>query len=322
MAQAPDRPIDLNTLGLPALYRELSRTGLVRRLLELARDEDLGQEGDVTSACFLGEKTMGRGALVARSEGIVAGLEAMPEVLSVLAPACRFAAKAGDGQAVGARREIGEISGPLREILAVERTALNIIGRLSGVATRTAEFVKALGTAGRARLYDTRKTTPGMRVLEKYAVRCGGGLCHRLGLFDAVLIKDNHLTGLPAAALGLHTAGAAARARGAYPGKLRFVEVEVDSLEQLTAVLEVQAKSGERERIDIALLDNMTPEGMRACAAERDRLCPRVELEASGGITLEIIGEVGQTGVDRVSVGGITHHAVWMDVALDVAPAG
>lgn len=317
MAKGTDKPVDLNSLGLPALYAELARTGLVRRLLELARDEDLGERGDVTSACFIANTAVGRAELVARAPGVVSGLEVMPEALAVFAPDSRFAARTSDGQSVGTGRVLGELTGPLRQILALERTALNLVSRLSGVATRTAEFVTALGPGARARLYDTRKTTPGLRVLEKYAVRCGGGYCHRIGLHDAVLIKDNHLANLPLAAIGLHTAGAARRARAASFGKLRFVEVEVDSIEQLRNVLETQATCAPEERVDIVLLDNMTPDGLRACVAERDRLCPRVELEASGGVTLETIRAIGETGVNRISVGSLTHHALWMDIALD-----
>lgn len=335
-------PLDPNTLPLPALYDALSSGGLVRRLIELARDEDLGlgpapvragegagkggadaaegatSIGDITTMACIGPEARAEAALVARGAGVVAGLAAVPEVLSVFGTDCRFEGRVGDGQAVPAGTVLGVLRGPMDEVLEVERTLLNLVGRMSGIATRAAEFVGALAGAGatRAKLYDTRKTTPGLRMLEKYAVRCGGGFCHRVGLYDAVLIKDNHIAGVGVGELAEFVRAAAGRARKASPRPLSFVEVEVDSLEQFEALLTLPAGT-----IDIVLLDNMSPAKMKQAAGRRDAVRPALQLEASGGISLETIAEVGRSGVDRISVGGLTHHAVSLDVALDVTQA-
>jgi nicotinate-nucleotide pyrophosphorylase (carboxylating) len=165
----------------------------------------------------------------------------------------------------------------------------------------------------RARLYDTRKTTPGLRVLEKYAVRCGGGMCHRIGLFDAVLIKDNHIAGVGLAELAGVVSGAARKAR-AERRELQFVEVEVDSLDQLERVLTL-----ERGVVDIVLLDNMGPPELRRAVQMRDASKCEPELEASGGVALQSVRAIAETGVERISAGTLTHGAVWMDVAMDVA---
>ena len=332
-------PIDLNALDLGALYRALSGGGLVRRLIELARDEDLGMApapvrpgdtpakaglgeapgsasiGDITTMACIGPDARAEAALVARGAGVVAGLAAVPELLEGFATDCRFEGRARDGQAVAAGTVLGTLRGPMDEVLEAERTLLNLIGRLSGIATRASEFVGALAGAGptRARLYDTRKTTPGLRMLEKYAVRCGGGFCHRIGLYDAVLIKDNHIAGVGAAELAEFVRAAAARARRLSPGPPAFIEVEVDSLEQFEALLTLAAGT-----IDIVLLDNMPPVEMVQAGARRDAVNPGLQLEASGGITLATIAAVARTGVDRISVGGLTHHAVSLDVALDI----
>lgn len=307
---------DLNALPLAALYEHLARTGLVRRLVELARDEDLGRSGDRTSAATIGAEVRGEGRIVCRSAGVVAGLAAAPAIVGVFAPArgVELMAKAADGDRLAAGSTIATIKGPLRDLLAIERTMLNVMGRLSGVATRTARFVEALGGGVKAKLYDTRKTTPGLRVLEKYAVRCGGGYCHRMGLYDAVLIKDNHLAGVTNARLADFVAEAARKARaGSDAEPLKFVQVEVESEAMLERVLSLPSGL-----VDIVLLDNMTVDQMRACVGLRDRLSPRIELEASGGVTLETIRAVGQTGVDRISVGSLTHGATWLDIALDI----
>jgi nicotinate-nucleotide pyrophosphorylase (carboxylating) len=203
------------------------------------------------------------------------------------------------------------------ELLTLERTMLNLVGRLSGVATQTARYVHAMrsanGEAPRAKLYDTRKTTPGLRVLEKYAVRCGDGHSHRMGLFDAVLIKDNHVAGLSPAELPAYVRQASERARELAGGTLQFVMCEVDELEQLDALLTLP-----RGVLDIVLLDNMGVERLREAARRRDQMAPWLELEASGGVTIETIGAIATTGVDRISVGALTHSAVQLDVAMDM----
>jgi nicotinate-nucleotide pyrophosphorylase (carboxylating) len=310
---------DLNAIPLPALFAHFAATGLVRRVLELARDEDLGLPGagggDVTStACFSGGER-GVARIVARSGGVVSGLEAIPELLGVFGAAVEFRAESADGAEVGSGTVLASMRGPLRDLLALERTALNMIGRLSGIATLTARFVEAMGRGHAAALYDTRKTTPGMRVLEKYAVRCGGGRCHRLGLFDAVLIKDNHLAGVPLAGLAEWVAVAAARARATRP-ELAFVEVEVDSLPQLERVLSL--KPGV---VDIVLLDNLEPGALRAAVQMRNAGRSRPLLEASGGVRLETVRAIAMTGVERISAGALTHGAAGLDVAMDLVGA-
>ncbi len=211
-----------------------------------------------------------------------------------------------DGTRVERGDCVATVAGSLRSILAGERTALNFLQRLSGIATLTRKFVDAISGLP-TQLLDTRKTTPGWRLLEKYAVRMGGGVNHRIGLFDAILIKDNHLAGLGG---DVRRAVEAARA---YPGNASLsIEVEVDSLAQLEVALAVAA--------DIVLLDNMSLQQLRTAVAQRTALAPAVLLEASGGVTLETIRAIASTGVDRISVGAITHSAVALDIALDYLP--
>lgn len=316
----------LNTLSLDELYAHFSRTGLVRRLIELARDEDLGAPrkreghardahaaaGDITTRACIDPARRGVGNVVAREGGVIAGLAVVPELLSVFAPGCAWSARVKDGAVAQAGATIAAISGPLDEILETERTLLNVVGRLSGVATRTAAFVSRIPPGSRARLFDTRKTTPGLRVLEKYAVRCGGGFCHRIGLHDAVLIKDNHLAGVKLGDLAGFVRAAAERARA--QDEPAFIEVEVDSLEQFGALLGLPAGV-----LDAVLLDNMSIAEMRRAREMRDGRNPGLALEASGGVTPETIGAIAETGVDRISVGGLTHAAISLDIALDIS---
>lgn len=309
---------DLNSLSLPALYARLAAGGLVRRVLELARDEDLGSGPgcDVTSLATVPESAPGEAAMVSRAPGVVCGLAVIEELIAVFGVQLERAEFLADGDRVEKGTRLGVLRGRRRDILLVERTMINVIGRLSGVATRTSGFVDALGIGVRARLYDTRKSTPGLRMLEKYAVRCGGALCHRLGLWDAVLMKDNHLAGVPLADLAGFVAAAARRARGAAAARgipLTFVEVEVDSLKQLERLLTVDAGL-----IDVILLDNMSPNDMRRGVSLRDAAGVPVLLEASGGVRLESVRLIAETGVDRISAGSLTHGATWLDVALDM----
>ena len=319
---------DLNALPLPDLYAHFHATGLITRLIDLARDEDLGLStprahpgeaaspqslGDITTAACIDPHLTARANIVARAPGVIAGLAALPDLLRTLAPACSATPHVADGARVHANTTLCEVSGPLDEMLEFERTTLNLLSRLSGIATRTAQFVAALPTASRARLYDTRKTTPGLRVLEKYAVRCGGGCCHRIGLYDAVLIKDNHLAGVPRNKLASAIRAAAVRARAITQHPLQFIEVEVDSLDQFAELLTLPPGT-----IDIVLLDNMGPSQLRDAAAMREAKHPALQLEASGGITLATLPEIATTGVDRISTGSITHSAVALDLAMDV----
>jgi nicotinate-nucleotide pyrophosphorylase (carboxylating) len=330
--------IDANTMPLEEFYAMLARTGLVRRLVELAADEDLGilgerdesgrtsgrarvgREatpleycGDITTDASIPPDARASARVVARGAGVIAGLATVPVMLDVFTTDVRVTTHARDGQGVEAGAVLATLEGPTDEVLALERTLLNMIGRLSGIATQTSRYARAMGTGHRAGLYDTRKTTPGLRVLEKYAVRCGGGKSHRLGLHDAVLLKDNHLAGVGVGELAAFVARVAERARALSGGHgPTFVECEVDSLEQLDALLALP-----KGVLDIVLLDNMDISGLREACARRDSRAPWLELEASGGVTLETIGEVARTGVDRISVGALTHSAVQLDVALD-----
>lgn len=295
-------------------YRALVNPGLTRRLLELCRDEDLGPDHlDPTAALMVEPGQRGEAWITARQPGVVCGLQAVGDVLDVLAPTTLFRDLAHDGQRVERGQRLGALLGPRHEILAAERTLLNLLGRLSGVATETARYVRAIEGSS-AVVVDTRKTTPGLRQLEKYAVRCGGGHNHRMGLYDAVLIKDNHLAGLSPREAAERVRRAATEARARYT--LSFVEVEVDTHEQLEAMLGLEAGL-----LDIILLDNMDPDGLRRAVAMRDARGPRPMLEASGGISLDMLADVARTGVDRIALGAITHHAVWLDIALDADPS-
>ena len=262
--------------------------------------EDLGRAGDVTAIATIPEETSARASVVARAAGVIAGLPLVAATFAKLAPEIDIAANMRDGASVAAKTELMTVSGPARAMLAGERTALNLLGRLSGVATATHEFVRRV-TGTRARICCTRKTTPGLRALEKYAVRCGGGFNHRFGLDDAMLIKDNHI------AVAGSIRGVLERARAA-AGHLVKIEIEVDTLEQLREVLNVGLA-------DAVLLDNMDAATMRKAVEMVGDRCP---LEASGGITLHTIAEIAKAGVDYISSGWITHSAPQLDVALDI----
>jgi nicotinate-nucleotide pyrophosphorylase (carboxylating) len=278
----------------------------LRRLIDWSLTEDLGWTGDVTTLALIGPRDVGRVAVVARESGVLAGICVLPELFGLLDPQVRVEVLVPDGSVLQPGQVVAHLSGPLRALLTGERTALNFLLRLSGVATLTSQYVaQVAGT--RAGVYDTRKTFPGWRLLDKYAVRAGGGRNHRMGLYDQVLIKDNHLAGwqtLP----GEHSLpGAVRRCRELYPQLV--VEIEVDTLTQLQQVLPA--------RPDIVLLDNMSPQQLAEGVALRDRLAPAVELEASGGVSLRTVGAIAQTGVERNSVGGLTHSARALDLAFD-----
>jgi nicotinate-nucleotide pyrophosphorylase (carboxylating) len=276
-------------------------------LIALALREDLGELGDVTTLAFISAERRGRAAFVARSPGILAGLPAAALVLRAVDRGATFTALLDDGVTLKRGDRIAVVEGPTRSILTVERTALNFLQRLSGVATQTRKYVDVVAGL-KTNLLDTRKTTPGWRLLEKYAVRAGGGLNHRTGLHDMILIKDNHLAALGGDVNPIGTA--IRRAREQYPGLP--VEVEVESLEQLDRALPFGP--------DMILLDNMQPEMMRECVRRRDAARSKALLEASGGVTLATLRTIAETGVDRVSVGALTHSAVALDIALDWEP--
>jgi nicotinate-nucleotide pyrophosphorylase (carboxylating) len=260
--------------------------------------EDLGTLGDITSDACVPESAESEGEFEARGAGVIAGLEVAAYVFEALDPSVTFSPILGDGERVDPGDRLAAVSGHSRSILSGERTALNLLGRMSGVATATAELVEAVSGTG-ARISDTRKTMPGLRAIDKYAVRVGGGMNHRFGLYDAVLIKDNHLV----AAGGIAAAVAAARA-AVSPGVM--IEVEVESLDQLAQVLETDA--------DRVLLDNMGPELLREAV---EMAGGRMTTEASGGVTSENVRVLAETGVDIVSVGWLTHSAPQLDIGLD-----
>jgi nicotinate-nucleotide pyrophosphorylase (carboxylating) len=276
-------------------------------LIRMAIAEDLGDRGDVTTAAVIPHGARGAARLVARAPGVLAGLPIVAILLAEFGVS-GWRPHKDDGDPLQAGDLIAEIDGDFRSILTLERTALDFVQRLSGVATLTARFVaEARGT--RARILDTRKTTPGWRILEKYAVRCGGGANHRIGLYDAVLIKDNHLAWLAATDEGDPIRRAIAASRSAVPPGT-IIEVEVDTLDQLDVAL--------AQGPDIVLVDNLGPEALAEAVRRRDERAPAVLLESSGGITLETIGARARSGVDRISVGALTHSAVALDVAFDV----
>jgi nicotinate-nucleotide pyrophosphorylase (carboxylating) len=293
---------------MPDLHDYISAAALAT-LVKTARLEDLGPDSlDVTSRCFIPASAQTTAHIVPREAGVLAGLATLGTVCSVYGGTVAVDLLATDGDAATPGQAAATLRGPTREVLAVERVALNLLTHLSGIASLTAQYVaRCAGT--RATVYDTRKTLPGLRGLQKYAVACGGGGTHRIGLFDAVLVKDNHLAGTPTDQLTDALTRARQEALRLNPA-LMFFQVEVDRVEQLEQVL--------RAPVDIVLLDNMPPAMLREAVAMRDAAAPNVELEASGGITLDTVAAVAQTGVDRISVGALTHSAPSLDLGLDI----
>lgn len=287
-----------------------------RQLVRLAVREDLDRTYDWTTLALVDHQTQGHADVVMRTSGVVAGLEAARVVLEEMAPSVIWSPEVQDGDFVVAGTRTAAMSGPARNLLTCERIVLNFLGRLSGIATLTRKYVEAVA-GSRARIYDTRKTTPGWRRLEKYAVRLGGGQNHRTGLFDAVLIKDNHLAlGATAERQKFSPAAAVAEARRFVREQLADdpraqmpIEIEVDTLAQLEEVLPA--------RPDIVLLDNMPLDQLKAAVAQRDASAPGIMLEASGGVRLDTVAAIADTGVDRISVGALTHSAISVDIGLD-----
>lgn len=267
-------------------------------LIRRALDEDLDAAGDITTAATVPPERRASAVIAVRKPGVVAGIPIALRVFQLVDPNLRLVKRASDGAKVAPGDVVLELDGSAASILIGERVALNFLGHLSGVATATAALVAAVAHT-RARICCTRKTTPGLRALEKYAVRCGGAVNHRMGLFDAILIKDNHI----AASGGVSAAIQAARAAVAKGTKL---EVEVDTLAQLDEVLEIG--------VDQVLLDNMNPAQLKEAVA---RVRGRAITEASGSITAETAGPIAESGVDLLSVGWITHSAPCLDLGLD-----
>jgi nicotinate-nucleotide pyrophosphorylase (carboxylating) len=281
----------------------------VRPLIKMAIEEDLGKS-DLTSELLFKDDTFDKANIISREEIVVCGMPVIKEVLNLYDKRLKLKVYVKDGESAYTGRKIGTIEGPLRSMLSAERVILNFLQRLSGIATNTRKYVRAVqGT--KAKIYDTRKTLPGWRILEKYAVRCGGGHNHRLGLYDGILIKDNHL-----AQLGRNfqpklkkMVCEARKLKGA-----KFVAVEVDHVDdQLNYVLEIPG-------IDIVLLDNMGQWQFKHAVEMRNKMRGKNKkplLEASGNITLNNVSAIAQCGIDRIAVGALTHSATAVDIALD-----
>jgi nicotinate-nucleotide pyrophosphorylase (carboxylating) len=271
---------------------------LIAPIVRAALAEDLGRAGDVTAQACLPADARLSAVFAARKPGVIAGLACARLAIAELDPDADLRMLVGDGATVAAGTPLIRVEANARALLSAERTALNLLGRLSGVATLTRAYVDAVANTS-AKIVDTRKTTPGLRALEKYAVRCGGGVNHRFGLDDAILIKDNHV-----AACG--SVGEAVRRAKAAAGHLMMIEVEVDGLDQLDEAL--------AQGPDVVMLDNFSLNDLREAVR---RAGGRVPLEASGGITLETVRAVAETGVDVISVGALTHSASVLDIGLD-----
>jgi nicotinate-nucleotide pyrophosphorylase (carboxylating) len=271
---------------------------LVEQAVAAALEEDLGSMGDITTDAIIPANAQGEASIIVRKPGVIAGLDLAEATFKSLDPDVRFTRIVEDASKVEAGGTIANLAGKTRALLTGERTALNFLGHLSGIATLTATYVAAVeGT--RAKIVETRKTTPNLRAPEKYAVRCGGGMNHRFGLYDAVLVKDNHIAAAGGLANALNTLRTAV-------GHLVKIEVEVDTLDQLEEAL--------RFPIDAVLLDNMDVGTLKKAVAS---VKGRVVTEASGGVTLENVGEIAKTGVDLISVGALTHSARSLDSSLE-----
>lgn len=272
---------------------------LIEPVVRMALAEDLGRAGDVTAQACIPAGTRMKAVFAARKPGVLAGIGCVRAALSALDPSASIRAPLADGAAFEAGAVLAEVEADARALLAAERTALNLLGRLCGIATLTRTYVQAVAGTG-AVVTDTRKTTPGLRALEKHAVACGGGTNHRFGLDDAILIKDNHV------ALAGGVGEAVRRARGA-GGHLMKVEVEIDRLDQLDEAV--------AEGPDVIMLDNFSLEDLRTAVA---RVAGHITLEASGGVTLQTVRAIAETGVNVISVGALTHSAASLDIGLDV----
>ena len=288
----------------------------IRDLIQLAKKEDL-RDDDVTSRLMIPEDAVGVGTLIQKSVGVACGLPMVEMICRAYDERLRVEMIPGfhmeliEGRFSDASTTpLLRLRGPMRSLLSAERVILNFIQRASGVATATHRFVRRVEGTG-AKIYDTRKTIPGFRALDKYAVRAGGGFNHRIGLYDGLLIKDNHLASLPVRELPSFLTRVVSQSRS--ENTSRFVEVEVDNLDQLREVLKVDG-------IDVILLDNMDCPKMELAVDLRNKAGKKglIDLEASGGVTLETVRSVAQTGVERIAVGAITHSAPAMDIGMDV----
>jgi nicotinate-nucleotide pyrophosphorylase (carboxylating) len=281
------------------------------RLIKMALEEDLADVGDLTCQAITPPSWHGQAVFVARAPGVLAGLEAARRVMKAVDTQVTFEALLPDGASLTKGSRIATVEGPVASILIGERTALNFLQHLSGIATLTRRFVDAVAGLS-CKILDTRKTTPGWRLLEKYAVRCGGGHNHRLGLYDGILIKDNHLAAFGAS--GNRPAEPDIFKRAIVAARNKFgdrypIEVEVENQAQLCAALALTPS--------IVLLDNMTLDELRLAVSLRNETLSEIQLEASGGVNLDTVRLIAETGVDRISVGALTHSAPALDIALD-----
>ncbi len=287
----------------------------LNHLVRLAIREDLGRSVDLTTLALVPDASPAQAAIVARKAGVAAGIDLIDLIIQEMDAPITVEPMVGDSQDFVPGQTLAVLAGDSRSLLTCERTILNFLGRLCGIATWTHSFCERIeGT--RAKLYDTRKTTPGWRRLEKYAVRCGGGHTHRMGLYDAILIKDNHLAcRANASGFLLNTGEAVEHARAfVQSGAVKLseppiIQIEIDRIQQLDDALDA--------RPDIILLDNMSNDQLREAVLVRNIHAPGVELEASGGVSLDTITGIAKTGVDRISVGALTHSAVNLDLGLD-----
>lgn len=283
-----------------------------RELFERAKKEDIRDAGDITSLATLPDNPLGEVVFRIRQPGVVAGISSLPIAAALYDPDLSVDLKVSDGETVEAQQELAVARGPAISLLAMERPALNLLCRLTGIATLTRDWVQLVSDS-HCRIYDTRKTVPGLRLLEKYAVRCGGGFNHRSDLSEAILIKDNHLALAGTADTPLSPDEAVRRARdyvaqaGLNPATI--IEIEVDNWEQFESAIS--------QKPDIILLDNMPADQLARAVEHRMRVAPDVQLEASGGITRQTLPAIAQTGVDRVSIGALTHSATQLDIGLD-----
>ena len=313
MPAARKNKVALQRINSKTAGATLPNGAALRAILAGFLDEDLGAAGDVTSNAMIAADRVATALVVARTDGVLAGAPLVKALANIVNPSLRVRGFLRDGDRFHKGQQLFRIHGSLRGILLLERTLLNILGRLCGVATLTNAFASRV-KATKAKVRDTRKTTPGLRALEKYAVCCGGGVSHRAGLFDAFLAKDNHVAGLNPRRMALEIQRAIGVARRTHA--IKFAMVEVDTLDQLDALLRLP-----HGVIDAILLDNMGVTTLRKAVALRNQLAPRVQLEASGGVTLVTVAAIAKTGVDFVSVGAITHSAAQIDFAMDIQTA-
>lgn len=282
-------------------------TEAANRLIDLALQEDWNEVGDLTCQAVMPAELKGQAVYVARKDGVVAGLPIAPLVYSRVPGPIAFEPLLEDGTRLTPGTILARVKGSMASVLMTERVILNFLQRLSGIATQTRRYVDLVADLP-VKILDTRKTTPGWRLLEKYAVRQGGGHNHRMGLYDGVMLKDNHLAALARSEGAGSLARAVQRVRQVH-GQRAPIEVEIDSLSQLDEALSAAP--------EVIMLDNMAPDSMREAVRRRNLTAPNIQLEASGGVTMETLRAIAETGVDRISIGALTHSAPALDIALD-----